>query len=277
MSLAKFDNRAIGYISKREMPGSLYDFFPDADALLALEPEELAGIVLEFLNSFGPDYNGHFLNSHNFSLPNTVDGYPEAKKEEILKVLMEAWGWLDREGMLAPRPGSFNKGWVFITRRGRRVSNREGLEGYRHSNLLPRQLLHPVIAQRVWSSFIRGEYDTAVFQAFKEIEVAVRVAGGYLPTDLGVDLIRKAFNSTNGRLTDLSSPLAEREALGHLFAGAIGSYKNPHSHRNVTMGPEDAVEMVMLASHLLKIVDTRHGALVAREIIQNDISNINSS
>ena len=44
----------------------------------------------------------------------------------------------------------------------------------------------------------------------------------------------------------------------HLFAGAILSYKNPHSHRFVKLSdPRDAWEQVMLATHLLAIVDSR--------------------
>ena len=235
---------------------NIYDMIPDHEALLALEPEEIAGIVLEHLNSLPESARKH-INRFNFSLPDTVKQYPQEYQEKISEALMEGWVWLEREGLIAPKPGSKGE-WVFITRRGKQIENRSNLESYRRADILPKHLLHPQIALKVWSAFIRGEYETAVFQSFKEVEVAVRTKGNYPNTDIGVPLMRKAFNIKNGSLSDLTTPEGERESIQHLFAGAIGSYKNPHSHRNVTItDPTEAVEMIILASHLLKIIDSR--------------------
>ena len=170
---------------------SIYSLVPDAKALLNFEPEELAGVLMEHLNSLPPSEQ-RGLNRYNFGLVHTVQEYPQDQREELSQALMEAWVWLEREGLLVPRPGS-EGGWMVISRRGRQLRTRDQVDSYRRANCLPRQLLHPRIAQKVWASFLRGDYDTAVFQAFKEVEVRVRDAAACADTDLGVGLMRKAF------------------------------------------------------------------------------------
>ena len=125
------------------------------------------------------------------------------------------------------------------------------------SEFLPEHQLHPIIVQKVWAMFLQGNYDPAVLQAFKQVEIAVREAGGYPDTAYGIDLMRKAFNVDNGNLTDEEQPPAEKQARSDLFAGAIGAYKNPGSHRDIDFTAEEAVELLFFASYLLRVVDSR--------------------
>lgn len=186
--------------------------------------------------------------------------YDIQKKPEIELALMEALHWLEVNAILIPAPGTNGQnGFRVIGRRGTKLLDREQFESFQRAALFPKALLHPSIADRVWIALARGELSDAVFVAFRSVEEAVREAGGFADTDIGVDLMRRAFNPENGPLTDTTQPVAEREALMHMFAGAIGSYKNPHSHRTVTINDHiEAQEMVMLASHLLRIIDSRN-------------------
>ncbi|HWO39120.1 MAG TPA: TIGR02391 family protein, partial [Candidatus Acidoferrum sp.] len=125
----------------------------------------------------------------------------------------------------------------------------------------PRKALHPAIASSTFALFIRGHYDTVVFEAFRAVEVAVRQATG-LPQDLvGSNLMRRAFDVSNGPLTDPSLVQSEKQAMSDLFAGAMGMFKNPTSHRVAAISkPEDAVDLVMFANYLLRLVDQRSAA-----------------
>jgi uncharacterized protein (TIGR02391 family) len=127
--------------------------------------------------------------------------------------------------------------------------------------LVPSLLFHPLVMKKSYPALAREEFDTAVFRAFKAVEVRVRELSRLPSTLIGVALMRKAFAIDNGPLADNSIPSAEREARSHLFTGAIGCYKNPHSHRDIELTFNESFEMLLVASHLLQILDRIKGGL----------------
>jgi uncharacterized protein (TIGR02391 family) len=128
-----------------------------------------------------------------------------------------------------------------LSRRARKFENAAECANYAVARRLPKETLHPRISGPVWMSFMRGEFDTAAFQAMKAVEVAVREAAGLAASDLGTKLMRKAFDVETGPLTDKTAEPAERQALSDLFVGAIGTYKNPHSHRDVLLSDPECL------------------------------------
>jgi uncharacterized protein (TIGR02391 family) len=250
------------------MVKTLSSLVPNPDDLLALDVEEVAGVLLAHFNSYGPEGGGggavqngkisqyNFFNDlhHNPQYPN--------RQPEISRVLMEAWGWLQTEGFFVRFADPVGE-WFFLSRRAQRLKSRDDLAAYRKASLLPKGQLHELIASKVYPAFLRGEYDTAVFQAFREIEIAVRGAGDFAPEIVGTTLMREAFRPVNseqpatspGPLTDMTLPVAEQKGMADLFAGAIALYKNPQSHRNVPTDAIDAAEVIAFASHLLRMVD----------------------
>ncbi|MCK4792440.1 MAG: TIGR02391 family protein [Desulfobacteraceae bacterium] len=143
----------------------------------------------------------------------------------------------------------------FPTKKGFRFLEREFNRVIKEYTLLPETYVHPQIIEKSFSLLKSGEYESAVLQAFKAIETNIREKISAEPDEIGVKLIRKAFNPENGTLTDYKLPKAEREAFANYIAGAFGYYKNPCSHRDIEMDFISAFDRIVVASDLLKIIE----------------------
>lgn len=236
---------------------SLSEAFPPPDELLKLEPEEIAVFLLDYLCDLERNKQRGMLSRYNFTLSSHIGPYAGGNKtDEVAKVITEGWMWLEKEGMLAPRPGESVGDWIFVTRKGYRLREQANLQDYKQGYLLPKDNLDENLLRTVYPLFVRGDYDTAVFRAYKEIEVRVRTKAGLPDSLYGTDLMRTAFNVQNGKLTDMSLVASERQAMSDLFAGCIGLFKNPLSHREVDLDKSSEVaEIIMFANYLLRIVE----------------------
>src|SRR5665213_1162710 len=98
---------------------NLSELIPNCNDVLRLEPEQLAGVLLEILLEIdGADRQ--FLHRVNFfnQFMGTLK-YPSPYGGEISQATLEAWMWLEREGFLIPRLGNDQCGWLDLSRRAK--------------------------------------------------------------------------------------------------------------------------------------------------------------
>lgn len=170
-------------------------FFPTADGLMEADLDQLAETVLRHLKTYeggGPVHQptGGFNRSYYIQ---TMDGTirmlgplpttPEYgdKQLQVSRRIQEAWQRLVTAGYLMQNPDQPVADWFVITSAGEDLIKRfkqGALPSDTVSRMLPRRALHPKLSDKPWQDFMRGEFDTAAFQAMKAVEVSVRDAGG---------------------------------------------------------------------------------------------------
>jgi uncharacterized protein (TIGR02391 family) len=213
----------------------------DQTAAVALPIDELALVVLRDLIAVKE------WNSYNYGL-----NYNSAPIE-VRHAIAEALGWLASKVLMAREPGQTTSDAIFVTRRGHQAAV-EGLEPLRAAERLQADL-HPELERLVRRQFLLGEYGLAVFAAMRQVEIRLRSAAGASDSLVASRLARQVFGK-DGALADASMDDGEHVARMELFAGSLGFFKNPSSHREVDYrDATEAAEVIFLADLLMRILD----------------------
>jgi len=216
----------------------------DADEIMLLSVDELALRVLRDAADDGAwNWKSWLLDRAAFYQSRT----------DAMEALAEAWGWIESKGLIL-RDVHKDAFSFKISRLGRQTLEL-GLLWLGAMHRLDLEL-SPALQRVVRPLYLKGEFEIAVFAAFKEVEVRVRDLAGLPHSDFGVKLMHKAFRPPGGPLCALS-PLepSEAEAQHLLFAGAFGLLRNPPSHRRVDYEDAvEAVEVILLADLLLRLL-----------------------
>lgn len=156
-------------------------------------------------------------------------------------------------GCVGPTDSSGN--WERVSRQGATLAaNPNALLQLQADELLSASLSSELMVSAK-PAFVRGDYEVAAFAAMKAVEVRVREISGLPDGLVGVKLMQEAFKE-GGPLADQSAEAGERVAAMQLFAGAMGAFKNPASHRMVHFeDPLEAAEVVQLADLLLRMLN----------------------
>ena len=178
-------------------------------------------------------------------------------RELLLACLSDAWAWLESHALVGVDGHNMSSSWGRLTTAGLEFAT----DDHALTKLWAGERLagkFDTVLAGALNNFHFGDYQTACFAAMKEVEVAVRDAAGLGNNLVGVNVMREAFKPQTGPLSDTTTEGGEQVATMELFAGAIGAFKNPNSHRAVDYDdPEEVAEIIQLADLLLKIVRRR--------------------
>jgi uncharacterized protein (TIGR02391 family) len=235
--------------------------YSSAEQLVAAPVREVERILLRYIVEYCAD-GMHPMVTRDAISNGLFDtnGYPYSiqARTDVQRVIGRAWKGLDdAEFIEEPDPDNGKNGYRVPSAMGKIAHAGADYEGARMRSKFTREMFHPALPDAAWNAFTVGDYDTAVFAAFKSLEVAVRTKGGFATTDFGAALMKKAFDPDTGLLRDKAAPRLRQKARCELFTGAFGEIRNPKGHNDPTITDAlVAAEEMMAAGVLRRIVDS---------------------
>jgi uncharacterized protein (TIGR02391 family) len=230
---------------------------PTIERLREMQPDEIARLVLPHIalqlrrspHGFVPrDMARAIANDAGVR----VDG-----PSEYAELIVEGIGFLDRSGMLIDAPDQVMSHFYKLSRAGVRAASDPKNVGFTTvSGQEARTLLHPEIAKAALGDLERTEYDKAVYSAFRQLEIAVRIKSGV--TSTAKNTFYDAFalkGEERGPLVSDEIETGEALSLREAFAGMYGSFRNPSAHRDVQSDPAQAMRLLITASALHYVLD----------------------
>ena len=246
------------------MARRLLQIVPKAEELLTLTPNELAWALLEDMRARLSDPVSGMAKRDLLSgglFPLSVVNDAQKMRDLIPKIdkagknayaLLEKWELIEPADDINGR-----NGYIVLTDKGNATSTQTDFEGARVRSLLREEMLHPLLQGKIFQYFNSDDLNTAIFEAFKMVEIEVRSAGNYSAKEIGKTLVFKAF-APGAPLSKPTDDKQDCDALSGLFAGALHRFRNPGAHSNPTyQGVLEAMEELMFASRLLRIIDDR--------------------
>ena len=187
------------------MSKSLLSILPKPNDLLALAPEDLGGVIIEVVPSLIQRgmFNINSLLSPLYPVAGTA--YPASSQHAVVLALAEALTWLSTQGLIVIDPQQPAL-WYRVTRRAANLHQRADVEAFRKGRILPDDLVPSLFARKVVPLIRRGDFDVAVFQAFKEVEVAVRNTATRRHAVILAEIIFVSLQSNESCATHLAPP-----------------------------------------------------------------------
>lgn len=127
--------------------------------------------------------------------------------------------------------------------------------------------IHPRIIGVAQAEYVDGYFDSAAEKALREVETYLRelfsqhYSGQGEPKEIAT-IKDRLLNDDTVYEFDRQTPSGKNyfEGVKALFDNAFKAYRNPASHRNITISQREAAERIMLASQLMYVLDEKKKA-----------------